>query len=296
MAAELVLPVQNIVGESLIWHAGEKALFWVDIVEKRIHRFEPGSGLHDLWPTPDFATSIGLHKDGGFIVGLRREVRLWTPDGPFEVFAAPEPDAPDNRLNEGRVAPDGSFWVATMQTNLCPDGSPKAMTASRGAIYRIDPSGTVSRLTPHEFGIPNTMCWTRDGRFLTADTLLNEIYAYDLAADGRSLSEKRIFHAGFSRGLPDGSCLDAEDGLWNCRVVGGACVARFAPGGELAQAAELPATWPTSCAFGGGDLSTLFVTSARFTMSAGHLAANPQEGGLFAVDTSVRGLPENRFG
>jgi sugar lactone lactonase YvrE len=295
-SATLVLDARDIVGESIVWSAAEAALYWVDIVGRRIHRLEPGSRRHDTWPTPDFVTSIGLRAGGGFIVGLRRSVCLWIPDGPFEEFAVPEPDLPDNRLNEGRVAPDGSFWVATMQTNLDPSGAPRAMDRNSGAIYRIDPAGHVSKLTPNVYGITNTMGWTTNGRFFFADTLKNEIYLFDCDLTGGTLCNRRTIVSGFARGLPDGSCLDEQDRLWNCRVAGGASVAGFDQDGKLVGLAELPASWPTSCTFGGETLSTLYVTTARFTLSEAHLSAHPLEGGLFAVEGVGRGLPEPEFG
>lgn len=294
--AELIFDARDIVGESLVWHADEKALYWVDIGGKRIHRLEPGSGRHDQWSSPGLVTSIGLRADGGFIVGMRRDVCLWRPDGAFEHFVQVEPDLPDNRLNEGRVAPDGSFWVGTMQDNLHEDGSPKAMDRASGAIYRIDPSGAASQLTPRAYGISNTMCWTDDGKFVFADTTANEIYLFDHDPAACSLSRRRTLVAGFERGLPDGSCLDDRGTLWNCRVAGGAAVANFGLDGALLGTVELAATWPTSCAFGGEDLGTLFIASARFTMGEAHLFANPQEGGLFASRTGAHGRPEPRFG
>lgn len=295
-SASLLLDAKDIVGESIIWSGEESALYWVDIVGRRIHRLEPASGRHDIWPTPDFVTSIGMRANGGFIVGLRRSVCLWQPGGAFEEFAVPEPDLPDNRLNEGRVAPDGAFWVSTMQSNLHPDGSLKNMDRNAGAIYRIDVGGHVARLTPNEYGITNTMAWTQDSRFFFADTLANEIYLFDCDVATGTLTNRRTLAAGFSRGFPDGSCLDAEDRLWNCRVAGGAAVAGFDGQGGLVGLVELPAGWPTSCTFGGPDLSTLYVTSARFTMSADHLEAHPLEGGLFAVEGVGRGLAEPKFG
>ena len=90
--------------------------------------------------------------------------------------------------------------------------------------------------------------------------------------------------------------MDAEGFIWNCRVVGGSCLVRFSPDGRIDRVVDLPCSWPTSCAFGGEGLDTLYVTSTRFTMTEDHLAANPQEGGLFAVDAGVSGNPCNRFG
>lgn len=296
MRPEILLEARDVVGESIIWHEEEAALYWVDIVGRRIHRLEVATMRHDVWPTPDFPTSIGMRRDGGFIVGLRRDVCLWRPDGAFETFAVPEPDQPDNRLNEGRVAPDGSFWVSTMRNNLTADGSPKDMDRNSGAYYRIDPSGHARQLTPNQYGITNTMAWTRDNRFLTSDTLANEIYSFAYDPASHELGDRRTIVSGFARGFPDGSCLDADDNLWNCRVAGGSAVACFGSEGDLRQLLELPVSWPTSCTFGGRGLSTLFVTSARFTMSEEHLAAHPLEGSLLAVETKVAGRPEPKFG
>lgn len=293
MTATLVVAAADVVGESLVYDDRRHALLWVDIVGRRIHRLFLADERHESWVTPDFPTSIGLRADGGAIVGLRDRVTLWDYDDAFRMFAVIEPDLPDNRLNEGRAGPDGAFWVGTMQNNLRSDGSPKDIDRASGAVYRVAPDGRVTQVTPREFGITNTMAWTAGGTFLTADTIRNEIYAYDV--QGGALTNKRVFAAGLDRGAPDGSCLDANGRLWNCRVAGGACVACFGPDGEVERLVELPCTWPTSCAFGGTDLSTLYVTSARFTMSADHLAANPQEGALYSIEVRSRGQRENRF-
>jgi sugar lactone lactonase YvrE len=289
----LVFDAEDIVGESLAYDDRRDALVWVDIVAKRIHRLWLADLRHELWPTPDFPTSIGLRANGGAVVGLRDRVALWDFGGEFRTLAVVEPDLPDNRLNEGRVGPDGAYWVGTMQNNLNPDGSPKEIDRDSGAIYRVDREGRVTQLTPREFGIANTLAWTGDGRFITADTLRNAIYAYDFR-DG-ALTGKRIFAASVDRGAPDGSSLDVDGRLWNCRVAGGACVASFRPDGALDRLVDLPCAWPTSCAFGGPDFATLYVTSARFTMTAEHIAAHPQEGALFALNIDARGRPERRF-
>jgi sugar lactone lactonase YvrE len=293
MTAERVLDAADIVGESLVYDERQNALFWVDIGGKRIHRLFLDNRRHELWPTPDFPTSIGLRSDGGAIVGLRDRVVLWDYAEDFRTLAVVEPDLQDNRLNEGCVGPDGAYWVGTMQNNLHPDGSPKDITRNSGAVYRIDLYGRVTRMTPREFGITNTMVWTENGLFITADTLRNEIYAYDFR--NGELSGKRVFAAKVDRGAPDGSCLGADGRLWNCRVGGGASVACFRPDGALDRLVELPCSWPTSCSFGGPDFATLYVTSARFTMTGRHIAAHPEEGALFALNVGAGGCPEYRL-
>jgi sugar lactone lactonase YvrE len=282
-SAELILDAKDIVGESIIWSGAEAALYWVDIVGGRIHRLDPASGDHQIWPTLELPTSIGLRPGGGFFVGLRQRVTLWQPGGSFETLAVPEPDRPRNRLNEGVVAPDGAFWVGTMEDNISPDGSPQAMTASTGALYRIAPDGAVKALTPADIGITNTMIWTDDGRFITADTLANQLYQYDYDAASGTISNRRPFGPPIARGLPDGSTRDAAGTIYNARVAGGSAIARLTPQGELAGFIALPCASPTSCAFGGPGLDTLFVTSARFGMTAEELERSPHEGGLFAV-------------
>ena len=294
--AEIVLDARNVVGESLVWDDRAGRLVWVDIIGRRIHCLDPRDRVHERWNLPDLVTSVGLRNDGGAIVGLRKEVALWDFGGPLRTLALIEADQPGTRLNEGVVAPDGSFWVGTMANNIGPDDVPVDITEDAGRIYRVDENGEVIELSDDRFGITNTMVWTGDGRFVTADTLKNELYSYRWDRSRQRLDDRRPFFERFARGLPDGSCIDAEGYVWNCRVVGGSCLARIAPDGSLDRLMELPCSWPTSCAFGGKDLDTLFVTSARFTMNAQHLRANPVEGGLFALQPGVRGVPANRFG
>ena len=291
---ELLVPARDVVGESIVWDDRGRALIWVDIGGRRIHRFDPESQDHRIWPVGFFPTSIGLCSDGRAVLGRTRDVVLWDWGGDGEVLAVPEPDLPGNRLNEGRVAPDGSFWVGTMADNLTPDGRPREQAGKTGRLYRIAPDGSVTALSEDRFGITNTMVWLDDGRFITADTVANAIFAYPVTAGGR-LGPREPFGPAISRGLPDGSCRDAEGGVWTCRVVGGRALTRTLPDGTLDRVVDLPCSWPTSCTFGGPDLDILFVTSARFTMSAEHLAAEPQEGGVFMLRPGVTGLPENRF-
>jgi sugar lactone lactonase YvrE len=291
----LLIAARDIVGESIVWDDQTGALVWIDIGGKRIHRLDTTTGHHLIWPVGFFPTSIGLRADGGAIVGRTRDVALWDWEGTGTVLAIPEPDMPGNRLNEGRVAPDGSFWVGTMANNLAPDGSPMAQSGKSGGLYRVDPNGTVTRLTKDSFGITNTMVWLDDGRFVTADTVENALYAYEFSANGL-LGPRTGFGPCVERGLPDGSCRDSEGGVWTCRVVGGAALTRTLPDGTIDRIIDLPCSWPTSCTFGGPDLDILYVTSARFTMTAAHLAANPQEGAVFSLRPGVRGIKENRFG
>ena len=211
---KIVVAAADVVGESIVYDDRRNALLWVDICGKRVHRLHLGDGRHEIWPTPDFPTSVGLRRDGGIILGLRKRIVLWDYGDRFEPFADIEADLPRNRLNEGCVAPDGSFWVGTMQDNLTDAGEPREMTASTGALWRVAPDASVTRMTPARYGIANTLAWTRDGRLLSADTLSNTIEQFTWAAAG--LGDPRPFATGPDRGLPDGSTrLSLElSGCW----------------------------------------------------------------------------------
>ena len=295
LKAELVFDAQDIVGESLVYDDRRDALIWVDIGGKRIHRLWLADGRRELWDAPDFPTSIGLDRDGAAVVGLRDRVARWAFGGKFETLAIVEPDLPDNRLNEGRVGPDGAFWVGTMQNNLNPDGSARDMDRDErrhlprdGARpgHATDPA----RVRHHEHhGLdPRRPIPDRGHACATRST--------SMTSRTRRCLHKRLFAGPDPRGAPDGSCLDDEDGLWNCRVAGGAGIIRYSRDGSQTAFVDLPCTWPTSCAFGGAQLNELYVTSARFTMSAERLREHPQEGGLFRVRPGARGRAEPRFG
>ena len=295
MDARLVLAACDVVGESAVWDDRRGRLVWVDIIGRRVHAFDPASHQHQVWPLDGRPTSIGLRADGGAILGMERHICLWDWQGEPVPVAEVEPHLPGNRLNEGVVGPDGAFWVGTMLNNINDDDSPRDIPEATGRIYRYGAEGRLTRVCDDLFGITNTLAFPRDDLLLTADTLANTLYSYTIGRNGL-LSARKTVLSGFPRGLPDGSCLDAQGRLWTARVAGGACLTCMTPEGRVEQVVDLPCTWPTSCTFGGADLGTLYVTSARFTMSADHLAAHPQEGGLFAVDVGVKGKPAHRFG
>jgi sugar lactone lactonase YvrE len=155
-------------------------------------------------------------------------------------------------------------------------------------LFRVDHKGVVTEWRKN-LGIANTLCWSPDHRtFYFADTLVNEIYAYDYA-DG-AISNERIFQRGFARGAPDGSAIDSAGYLWNCRF-GGSCIIRLAPDGSVDRVVEMPVQNITTCTFGGPDLKTLFITTASIVSPPGNRLA----GSLFALEVETPGMPESRY-
>jgi sugar lactone lactonase YvrE len=157
-------------------------------------------------------------------------------------------------------------------------------------LVRIDPDGSVTEWK-RDIGIANTLAWSPDRtRFYFADTAANLIWLYDYDPATGAICGERPHLAGFARGYPDGSNVDSDGYLWNCRYYGN-CIVRVAPDGNIDQVIEMPTTNITSCTFGGDDLKTLYVTTA----SAGAPAGDRLAGSLFAIRTAVSGQPENQF-
>jgi sugar lactone lactonase YvrE len=197
---------------------------------------------------------------------------------------------PKVRLNDARVDPRGALWMGSMRNNVNSDGSGGVAGGQDGVLFRLDPDGKAT-IWRKEIGISNTLAWSPDQRrFYFGDTLANVVRVYDYDPATSAIANERPFLEGFARGLPDGSTVDSEGFLWNCRFFGG-CIVRVAPDGIIDRVVEMPVKNITTCTFGGTNLKTLYVTTAKIEAPAGDRLA----GGLYAVPTDVAGQPENQF-
>jgi sugar lactone lactonase YvrE len=214
-------------------------------------------------------------------------VALWSPDAHPQLKTIYKLKlAPEMRFNDARVDSRGSLWAGTMRSNVGPAGQDLDVKFTGGVLYRIDPNGSVSEWK-REVGISNTVAWSPDRKtFYFGDSPANVIYSFDYNAQTGAISGERTFFAGHPQGLPDGSAMDAEGFLWNARASGG-CLIRIAPDGRVDRTVELPTSNPTTCTFGGPNLKTLYITSAR--------SANQLSGSVFAMEVEVGGIPEGRF-
>nr|WP_180205148.1 SMP-30/gluconolactonase/LRE family protein [Pseudomonas sp. SbOxS1]NYU05168.1 SMP-30/gluconolactonase/LRE family protein [Pseudomonas sp. SbOxS1] len=279
-------------GEGAVWSATENAIYWVDINRFLIHRLDYPSLKLKTWTFTEPVTALALTTDENrLMVSLASRLIWWWPQTDERAehgFHLPE--SPAARFNDGRADPQGNFWVGSMFNNVDAEGASKPGGGSPGVLYRVDPEG-VAQAKLRDIEISNTLCWSPDASlFYFADTLKNEIRAYEYdSASGDITGTSRSFFAGFERGLPDGSAIDRDGYIWNCRY-GGHGIARIAPNGQLDRFIELPTANPTTCAFGGPDLSTLFITSAGYDTVPGDRLA----GSLWSIETDTCGLPENK--
>jgi sugar lactone lactonase YvrE len=271
-----------VVGEGALWDHRTDTVFWVDIKNPGIWRYHPKTGKHSRIDAPERVGFIALTHDpdiviAGFKSGL---ARFHLFGGETQPLVSPEPENPGNRINDGCVGPDGALYFGTMHDEE---------TRPSGAFWRWDGK----ELTRFHEGITvtNGPAFSHDGQTLYAtDTTNGTIYAFDL--DQGRLGEPRRFvqfHEGW--GHPDGMAVDAEGHLWVCHW-GGSHITRFAPDGSVERIVPVPTAQVTKCAFGGPDLTTLYITTAAIGHDP-HI--DPMAGHLFMVETDIRGLSANIF-
>lgn len=288
LEAICVVPAGDRCGEGAVWHAQEQALYWTDINRFLIHRLDTRDQSVKTWLFDEPPTAlIKTDRDDTLAVVFGSHAALWKPStNKKEKIVFQLKDAPLMRCNDARACPRGSLWIGTMKNNVNPDGSDCDVPYDCGVLYRIDPDGTVTEWK-HQIGISNTLAWSPDKKyFYFGDSPANVIYRYNYDYATGSISGERRFLDQYQHGLPDGSTVDAEGYLWNCRPDSGLIV-RVAPDGTVERTIALPVKKPTTCTFGGADLTTLYITSAASTE---RLA-----GGLFAIATGIKGQEENPF-
>jgi len=276
--------------EGPFWDDVQHALYWVDIAGFRALRLHQGQLRH--WQFNEPVSAFIPTTQGDALVTLASGVyRLdlsSAADHPALSLLCVADPIPGNRANEARCDKRGRLWLGSMQNNLDAEGGDLPLERRSGGIYRVDADARVTPLLSGQ-GIVNTMLWADDdSALLSADSLDGVIYRYPIQADG-SLGDRRIWAAEHVRGVPDGSAMDAEGYVWNARW-GGHCIIRFAPDGSVDRIVEVPLSHPTSCVFGGPDMTTLFVTSARPASGALDL-----DGSVLKVETGIKGLASDRF-
>jgi sugar lactone lactonase YvrE len=272
-----VWPLQCALGEGPLWWEG--AIWFTDIKQKMVHRFDPVTGKGQSWTAPSEVGFLAPLADGHFIAGTKAGLQDFDPaSGTFNLIRTVEPEQPNNRLNDGAVDPDGRLWFGSMDdTEALPSGT----------LYCLDRG----RLAARDSGyvITNGPAFSPDGRILYhTDTLARRIYAFDIAADG-ALADKRIFvEIEEGAGHPDGSVVDQEGCLWTS-LYGGWGARRYSAKGELLEAVAFPVANVTKLAFGGADLKTIYATTARKGLDAPALSGQPLAGGLFSFTAETPG-------
>ena len=277
-------------GEAPVWVAEQNRLYFVDLKGQKLHAYDAGSGQRRSWAMPDYICWLIARRDGdGFMAGLRDGIaRVWLePELRIEYLHRPFDAGSGQRLNDAKADRAGRIWAGSMHNT--------DYEQAVGQLFRLDPDLSLHTMV-RGYHICNGPAFSNDGATMYhTDSFLARTYSYPLAADG-GIGEPRLWRQ-FSgeAGSPDGMTVDSEGCLWIGQW-GGARVCRYSPGGELLQTIAVPARNPASCTFGGADLKTLFITTAREDNSAQQLSEYPLSGALFALRVDVAGVPAARFG
>jgi sugar lactone lactonase YvrE len=275
-------PLAAQLGEGPVWVGRDRALWFVDIKEQQVHRFDPATDERKSWKAPEQVGFLFPAERGGFVAGLQSGLYHFDErTGVFDLIARVEADKPDNRLNDGIVDPRGRLWFGTM------DNSEKAKS---GAFYCFV-DGRVRHTGVDGIAITNGPAVSPDGRVLyLVDTLEGTIHAADIHDDGSLGSRRPFVRIDPKDGHPDGPSVDGDGCVW-IALYSGWEARRYSPSGELLQRVRFPAANVTKVAFGGKKLRTAYATSARQLLTPEQIAKQPTIGDLFEFDVDVAGIP-----
>lgn len=279
--ASLMVDSRNQLGEGVLWHSEEKALYWVDITPGILHRLDPKSGETESWPMGSMIGTIVPASPNGLIIALEKGIyHVTSKKELIWLIDFPEDKALENRFNDGKCDPSGRLWVGTMN---------KRALLNAGNLYCFD-GNTLKPKLPY-LTISNGMAWSADhSNFFFIDTADYEVICFDFDNERGMISNKRrVIEVPRKMGAPDGMTIDNEGNLWIAHW-GGSCVARWNPiSGQLIQIIHVPAPNVTSCTFGNEDLQTLYISTARAGLTEKQLIDFPLSGGLFSYSLKVGG-------
>jgi D-xylonolactonase len=265
------------IGENPLWHPLEKRLYWCDIPNGRIFRFDPASGIHEKCFEGRTVGGFTMQADGSLLLFMDRgAITNWNAEKLVEVLPAIAEER-SSRFNDVIADPMGRVFCGTMSSS-----------EKKGSLYRLDLDGSL-HLVLNNIGCSNGMAFTLDQKgFYYTDSFAREIYLFDYNVENGALSNRRVF-ARFeeSDGLPDGAALDANGCLWSA-LWDGSCIVRLLPTGQIEKKVSLPTRKTSSLAFGGADYVDIYVTTAggNTKNEDGTLA-----GALFRLKGHVRGVP-----
>ncbi|MEV2195462.1 SMP-30/gluconolactonase/LRE family protein [Streptomyces phaeochromogenes] len=296
-AYEVAVQAEAALGEGPTWDADAQRLIWIDILGSRVHTYDPVSGRRTVMVTEQHVGAAKPRMGGGLVVNLRDGVGLYGPGGESSGDSGDSGDSdgssglggfrwlhrevvPGRRANDAAIAPDGALWAGTMRYDEAPGG---------GTLSRVAPDGTVETVLD-DVAVSNGTGWSPDGRLMYyIDSPTRRIDVFDF--DGQRVSGRRQLAAiEEGDGFPDGLTVDADGCVWVALWDGGA-VRRYTPDGKLDRVVELPVPRPTACAFGGADLTDLYITTARTGLAAPH----PLSGSVLVIPGAGKGLPQPAF-
>ncbi len=277
----------NGLGEGPLWCPLSQCLWWLDVADPHLFCANAQGQLLNRWKLPKYPGSMALRHDGSLLLMFRHGPAIFQPlDGTVQWLDVPGLDLDETRFNDGKCDRLGRFWSGTMD---------RRTERAIGSLYRMDGLQRIRQMDASGVTIANGIAWSPDNRTMYfADTPAGCIYAYNHDLERGEISQRRVF-AQFKAGEggPDGLTVDAEGSVW-CALFNRSELHHIAPSGQPIQVIDLPIQQPTSVMFGGPDLGTLFITTARMHLSPAQLQNQPWAGHVLCFEPGVKGLPEPR--
>lgn len=283
---EVALPVKANLGECPRWDEKTQTLYWVDINNFELHRFDPATGQNDTLKFDEEIGCFALRPNEGFVLGMRSGFYVldgWSTERRF--LCDPEAELTSNRFNDGRCDAKGRFLA----------GSVYPPKDHGGANFWSLGTDLKATKIADDLLTANGAAFSPDSKtFYFSNTPEHVIYQCDYDVETGAVTNQRVFHQfPFGNGRPDGAAVDAEGCYWTALYEGGR-IARLSPEGDILEEIDVPAKCPTMVAFGGEDLKTLFITSVG-NRPEKELETYPHSGAIFKVEVDVPGLIEQRF-
>ena len=285
---ELLDDCNNSLGEGITYSSSNNNLYWLDIGNiSKLYSLDLSSNKKEIFELPEIVTATSIKSQNELILATTNGLKLFnTSNKKFESVVNIENQQSLTRSNDGASDALGRFWFGTMQNNFDKNGNGIPIKENIGKLYKVDTNKKIS-VIEEDLGIPNTFVWSPDNKnFYFTDTLNGTILSYSFELESGKLSNKKNF-ATFHRGHPDGSTIDSDGCVWNCRW-GGSCIVRFTPSGKVDQIIEMPVQNITNCVFGGKDMKTLFITTAS------NEDKNNLDGSLFSINLNYQGIEDNK--
>ena len=289
-SVELLYDCKNTLGEGITYSSINNNLYWLDINNvSKLFKLNLTSNEKEIYELPEIVTATSVKSEDELILASNNGLNLFNlSNKKFQRVLNIEEQLISTRSNDGGSDAYGRFWLGTMQNNFDKDGNDVPIKDNIGKLYKVDIDKTIS-IVEEGLAIPNTFVWSPDNSiFYFTDTLSGSIFNYDFNLEQGELTNKKKF-ASYDRGLPDGSTIDTDGCLWNCRW-GGSCIVRFTPNGKVDHVIEMPVQNITNCIFGGKDMKTLFITTAS---NIGE-NQNDLDGNLFAISLNYQGVEDNK--
>ena len=264
-------------GENPLWHPMEKRLYWCDIPNGRIFRYDPATDTHEMCFEGEQVGGFTIQSDGALLLFMARGAIARWHDGSLTILVESIPAEADSRFNDVIADPEGRVFCGTMSA-----------PSHKGRLYRLDRDGKLT-VVLEGIGCSNGMAFSHDNRTMYyTDSHAYEIYTFDYDRETGAIANQKIFaKVSEQDGFPDGATLDSEGFLWSA-MWDGSCLIRYSPNGKEDRRISIPARKVSSLTFGGDDYSDIYVTTAAVDRAVDDTFA----GALFRLRLGIRGVPE----